>query len=133
MSPLKIREADGRDLSVILRLINTHANHGKILKRTRKDVRKVLRSFVVAEVGGEVVGCVALEIYSKKLAEIRSLVVEPAYRKKGIATALIKRCIDMAGKKEIYEVLAITDRDGVFGRHGFSQQLHGQKALFLRP
>ncbi len=129
----KIREADGKDLPDILRLINSHASHGKILKRTRKDVRKVLRSFIVAENDGNVIGCGALEVYSKKLAEIRSLVVDKEHRKKGVASALIKRLVDLAAKKEIYEVLAITERDGIFGRHGFSQQLHGQKALFLRP
>lgn len=130
----KVREADGKDLPDILRLINSHASHGKVLKRTRKEVRKVLRSFLVAENGeGDVIGCGALEVYSKKLAEIRSLVVEKEHRNKGVATSLIKRLIALAAKKEIYEVLAITERDGIFSRHGFSQQLHGQKALFLRP
>jgi len=27
----------------------------------------------------------------------------------------------------------ITNRENIFKRHGFSEQLHGQKALFLRP
>jgi amino-acid N-acetyltransferase len=128
-----IREASGKDLPAILHLINKQSNNGKILKRSRKDVRKVLRSFLVAEVDGEIVGCGALEIYNKKLAEIRSLVVAPDYQRQGVGRALIKRMIQIAKKKEIYEVLAITDRDDVFESHGFSQQLQGQKALFLRP
>jgi N-acetylglutamate synthase-like GNAT family acetyltransferase len=129
----KIREANGKDLMPILALINKQANNGKILRRTRKDVRKVLRSFFVAEDDGEVVGCGAIEIYNKKLAEIRSLVVSPSHQRQGIATELIKRMLQVAKKKEIYEVLAITDRDDVFDEHGFSQQLQGQKALFFRP
>lgn len=129
----KIREANGQDLPAILSLINKQAHTGKLLKRTRKDVRKVLRSFLVAEDNGEVVGCGALEVYNKKLAEIRSLVVLPSHQRKGIARSLIKRMIEIAQKKEIYEILAITDRDSVFSSHGFAQQLHGQKALFLRP
>ncbi len=131
--PFKIREADGKDLEAILDLINSGSSNGKILRRTRKDVRKALRGFLVAEKEGEVIGCGALEIYNEKLAEIRSLVVDPVYRKRGVATALIKRCIEQAKKRRVYEVLAITDRSDVFGRFGFSQQLHGQKALFLRP
>jgi len=130
----KIREATGKDLISILGLINKQSNNGKILKRTRKDVRKVLRSFHVAEdEDGVVVGCAAIEIYNKKLAEIRSLVVTPAHQRQGIATALIERLVAIAKKKEVYEVLAITDRSDVFDPHGFSQQLQGQKALFLRP
>ena len=133
MSPLKIREAAGKDLPDILRLINFHASHGKILRRTRKDVRKALRGFMVAEEAGRVIGCGALEIYNQKLAEIRSLAVEGEHQKKGIATALLKRLIETARKRKVYEVLAITDRYAFFSRNGFSQQLHGQKALFLRP
>ncbi|MCG3205319.1 MAG: Amino-acid acetyltransferase [Elusimicrobia bacterium] len=133
MSAFKIREAQGEDLPAILHLINSSSSGGKILKRTRKEVRKVLRSFAVAEVDGQVVACGSFEIYNKKLGEIRSLVVATEYRRRGIATALIKRFIDIARKKEIYEVLAITDRAKVFSPHGFSQQLQGQKALFLRP
>ncbi len=82
---------------------------------------------------GVPVACAALEIYNKKLAEIRSLVVAPTHQRKGIARMLIKRMVQLAKKKAIYEVLAITDRDDVFDSHGFSQQLQGQKALFLRP
>ena len=133
MSLFKIREAQGEDLPSILHLINSSTSGGKILKRTRKEIRKVLNSFVVAEIDGTVVGCGALEIYNKKLAEIRSLVVDPNFRRQGIASALIDRFLHIAKKKEIYEVLAITDRSKVFSPHGFSQQLQGQKALFLRP
>ena len=129
----RIREAGGDDLTRILQLINSQANNGRILKRTRKDIRKALRSFFVAEQDGVVVGCCALETYSKKLSEIRSLVVEEVHQKKGIASSLVNRCIETAKQKKIYEVLVITDREGIFHRHGFSQQLHGQKALFLRP
>lgn len=131
--PIKIREAHGKDLPDLLRLINARENNGKILRRTRKDIRKSIREFFVAEVGGDVVGCCALDIYSEKLAEIRSLVVEEGNREKGIATALLKRCLAAAKKRKIYEVLAITDRDGIFRRQGFSEQLQSQKALFFRP
>ncbi len=129
----KIREAAGKDVDAIVSLINSPHSSGKILKRTRKEIRKALRSFSVVENDGEIIACGALEIYNKKLAEVRSLVVDPRFQKKGVASALLRRLIALAEKKEIYEVLAITDRDNVFTRLGFSQQLHGQKALFLRP
>lgn len=129
----RIREANPEDLVAILHLINSQANTGKILRRTRKEVGKVMRSFFVAEAGKTIIGCCALEIYNQKLAEIRSLAVEPKFRRKGVATALLERCIETAKRKDVYEILAITDREAVFSPHGFSQVLHGQKALFLRP
>jgi amino-acid N-acetyltransferase len=129
----KIREAASKDLSEIHRLINLQADNGKILKRTRKEIWKSLRSFYVAEAGGQVVGCCALEIYNRKLAEVRSLVVEAGHQGRGIASALIERCVEAARRKKVYEVLAITDRTAIFHRKGFTQQLQGQRALFLRP
>jgi len=79
-----------------------------------------------------VVGCGALEVYNQKLAEVRSLAVASERQRKGVATALIAACVKEAKRRGVYEVLAITDRLNLFKRHGFSEQLHGQKALFLR-
>lgn len=87
----------------------------------------------MAEKKSRIVGCCALEVYSKKLAEIRSLTVEPAASGKGIASALLDICLKEARCKRVYEVLVITNKDRLFRRRGFSQQLHDQKALFLRP
>ena len=130
---LLIRRAKAADVPVIHRLIVDASLHGKILKRTPHDIRKNVRHFWVAEEKGRVQACCSLEVYSKKLAEIRSLAVYAARRKRGIATALIEVCLREAKRRGIYEVLAITDREDLFKRRGFSEQLHGQKALFLRP
>ena len=130
---LKIREANGRDIPAILHLINNQANTGKLLKRTRKDVRKNLREFFVAIEDGRAIGCCAFDVYSEKLAEIRSLVVEERNQGRGVATALIERCLEKARRKKIYEVMVITDRESIFRRFGFSEQLQDQKALFVKP
>ena len=130
---LRIRPAAMADLPYIVQLINQQAKSGKILKRSSGEVRKLLRSFFIAEIEGKPVGCCALEIYNRKLAEIRSLVVEPRFQKQGIASTLIAHAVKIAKRRRIYEVLAITDRASIFSKRGFSQQLQGQKALFLRP
>ena len=80
-----------------------------------------------------VVACCSLEVYNKKLAEVRSLTVSPDRRRKGVASLLIDHCLREARRRKIYEVLAITDRMNLFKRLGFAEQLHGQKALFSRP
>lgn len=130
---MKIRRAEKKDIPVIYALILSATKRGKILKRSIQDIKKNIRHFFVVEIEEKVVACCAIEIYNKKLAEIRSLVVDSGHERKGIATCLIEKSILEAKKKKIYEVLAITDRDTIFRRHGFSEQLHGQKALFLRP
>ncbi len=128
-----IRKAKVADVAVIFDLVRDATRRGKILKRTRHDIRKNVRHFWVVDQNGDVIACCALEIYNRKLAEIRSLAVAHNQQKKGIATRLVEHCLKQARKKKIYEVLAITDRENLFRRLGFSEQLHGQKSLFLRP
>ncbi len=128
-----IRQARVRDVAGIHHLVMEGTKHGKILRRSTRDIKKIIRHFWVAEEDGNLIACCALEIYNKKLAEIRSLVVSPAAQKKGVATGLLNHCLSLARKKRIYEVLAITDRENLFKRLGFSEQLHGQKSLFVRP
>ncbi len=44
-----------------------------------------ISSFLVATAGGKIVGCCALQVYSKRLAEVRSLAVHPDFQKRTIA------------------------------------------------
>ena len=130
---MTFHKATPKDIPAISALIFSATRRGKILKRTRNDVQKNIHHFWVAKKETKVIACCALEIYSKKLAEVRSLVVDEKHEGQGIASAFLDRCLREAKKKKIYEVLVITDRENLFKRKGFSEQLHGQKALFLRP
>ena len=128
-----IRSAKIKDVVSICALIGEATNRGKVLKRSAADVRKAIGCFWVIEHDGHLIACGALEIYNKKLAEVRSLSVHHGYEKKGLATQLLQQLLQEAKKKKIYEVLAITDKENLFKRQGFSEQLQGQKPLFLRP
>ena len=128
-----IRQATKKDIARIYSMVLTATRRGRILRRSRPEIAKSIHHFWVAEQQGKIIACCALEVYNKKLAEVRSLAVEVDHQRKGIATALLQRCIRKAKKQKIYEILAITDRESLFRRCGFSEQLHGQKALFLRP
>ena len=75
--------------------------------------------FFVAVQDGQIVGCCALEVYSQRLAEVRSLGVLPAHQGQGIATGLIQRCLEEAKARGIYEVLTITGATSLFEKHGF--------------
>ncbi len=127
-----IRKANISDLSHIKKLIDLAAKQGKILGRSKEELKGVLDDFFVYVEEGKIIGCVSLEIYSKKLAEIRSLVVDPKYQGKGVGSALIKACIIKAKKLKIYEVLSVTHKDKMFESLGFSKQLKDQWPLFIR-
>lgn len=121
-----------KEIEAIHSLIAFGAKGGKILPRSKGEIGKIIDSFYVYTDNGKIVGCCALEIYNRKLAEIRSLVVLPSHQGKGIATKFVTKCIKKAKKKNIYEVLVITDRDGFFERLGFSKFINGQWPMFLK-
>lgn len=80
----------------------------------------------------QVVGCVSLEVYSPKLAEIRSLVVDPSYQRKGIGSLLVQACLTEAKKQGIFEILAITDKDQFFKGLGFRKSIEEKRPMFLK-
>lgn len=127
-----IRKANIKDLKFIKKLIDSAAKEGKILKRSKEELESIIGCFFVYEEGRKILGCVSLEIYSEKLAEIRSLVVNSKYQGRGIGSALVKECIKKAKKLKIYEILSVTHKDKMFESLGFSKQLKDQWPLFIR-
>ena len=127
-----VRKAKEKDLSSLKILIDFASRKGFILPRSKREIKENLNSFFVALENGKIVGCCALDIYNWKLAEIRSLVVLPAFQKKGLGRKLVEKCLVKAKKLKIYEVLSITREDRFFSRLGFRKCLNKQWPMFLK-
>ncbi len=120
MSEVQVRKAVLHDVPGILDLVEGAARRGEILPRTAEEVYEGLRSWTVAvEEGGAVVGCAALVILWWDLAEIRSLVVDPAYQGRGIGRRLVEACLQEARELGIGRVFALTRAVPFFQRLGF--------------
>lgn len=129
-----LRKAKIEDINPILLLIKSVASEGHLLEREKKDVKENIGTFFVWDDSGKgVVACCGLTIYSQKLAEIRSLVVRRDFQKHGIGNMLVKKCLELAQKQKIYEVLAITDRVSFFNKLGFNKWLGDQYPMIIRP
>ncbi|MDP2860856.1 MAG: GNAT family N-acetyltransferase [bacterium] len=126
-----IRRAKISDVTNIVGLIKTGSQNGKVLFRSQDEIVANIDKFFVYVERQIVVGCCALEVYSQKLAEIRSLVVLPAYQNKGIGSKLIIKCLRAAQRLEIYQVLAVTDHGKLFRRAGFAARLDDKEPLFM--
>lgn len=87
-------------------------------------------SFFVAWSGGRLVGCCALQIYSKRLAEVRSLSVHPDFQDRGVASRLVRCCIQRARERRIRELFAVTSQTSFFGRLGFATFRREKTAMF---
>ena len=74
-----------------------------------------------------------IEVYSRKLAELRSLCVAPEWQGRGIGRRLVERCLALARERLVFEVMAITSQDQFFRACGFDFTLPGEKkALFYQ-
>ncbi|MFN8552245.1 MAG: GNAT family N-acetyltransferase [Candidatus Obscuribacterales bacterium] len=126
-----IRPAKDSDLDAIAKCIEPFVAEKKILRRTFSELQSLIPSYVVAEADGEIIGCVVLEVYSPKLAEVRSLVVAREYGGRGIGKRLVTACVEKAKEEGVFEVMAITSEDLFFQSCGFDFTLPGEKkALF---
>ena len=132
-APFIVRKARKKDIPGLEELIEPFVDQGRLLERTYDELELLLANFFVAELDGRIVGCAALEIYNKKLAEVRSLAVAKDQQGKGIGHRLIKACIKRARAKRVLEVMAITPAEKFFQTCGFDYTLPGEKkALFLQ-
>lgn len=88
-------------------------------------------SFFVASAGEKLVGCCALQIYSKRIAEVRSLSVDPEYQDHGIATKLVECCIERGKARGVRELFAVTSQTSFFSRLGFATFRREKTAMFF--
>jgi N-acetylglutamate synthase-like GNAT family acetyltransferase len=89
-----------------------------------------LRSFFVALTKGRIIGCCALQVYSRRLAEVRSLAVHPDFVGQGIGRRLVERCQQRARGRRVKQILTVSSAAGFFEQLGFSTILRERNALF---
>ena len=116
---MKIRTAKISDAQTIYALINDYAEQDLMLFRSMTDIYENLRSFLLAEVKGKVVGCCSTQIIWADLAEIKSLAVEKSNQAKGIGKELVKTSVKEAKRLGIKKVFALTLVPSFFKKLGF--------------
>ena len=119
MAPMTIRHAKVPDAPAICPLINYHAERGRMLHRSLEDVYAMLREFYVAEEDGQVVGCVAVDVFWADLAEVKSLAVAPDRQGRGLGAALVQAAADDARELGVKKLFALTYEKAFFLRCGF--------------
>jgi amino-acid N-acetyltransferase len=128
-----VRPTTPADVEALGRFIEPFVAQGRLLPRTRAELKELTRHGFVAVANNEFIGFAALEIYSSKLAELRSLAVSTAYQGHGVGKALVQACVERARQHNVFEVMAITSSEEFFQRCGFDFTLPGEKkALFLQ-
>jgi amino-acid N-acetyltransferase len=119
-APVYVRPARIADMLQVEPMINGFAAQNLMLPKTREQLVRLFREFVVAvDDHGRVVGCGGLRIFSPTLAEVISLAVDPATQGMGLGGRMVQRLVEDAETLGITTVFALTLRDGFFHRLGF--------------
>ncbi|MFF2090351.1 N-acetyltransferase [Paenibacillus sp. NPDC058174] len=114
------RVATADDVETLFELIKGYAEQGIMLPRSKEALLRQISTFVVAEVGQEVVGCGALTRLGSELVEIRSLGMTEGYKGLGIGSKLVDFLIAQAKEQGIPKIMALTYAVPFFLRNGFS-------------
>ena len=97
------------DIPQMQALVVQEVKDGIILNRTEDEVATNIRSYVLAKENGQIVAYAALHVHSKRLAEIRSLIVSEAHRGKKIGESIVQFTLDEAKELGVEEdVLVLT-------------------------
>jgi pyrroline-5-carboxylate reductase len=114
-----IRKPKLTEIAAIKRLLDSAAEEGDVLRRPLMELYENVRDFYTYADEQGVAGCCALHIDMVDLAEIRSLVVRPDLRGRGIGRNLLNACLDEARGLHITRVYCLTRNSEFFARHGF--------------
>ncbi len=133
---ITIRRARTSDVPTIRRLVDTYAADRVLLSKATVALFEDVPDFWVAVTdagdpiaadragGGQVVGCGAVHVMWEDLAEIRTVAVDPAWRRRSVGRALVGALLDAARDLGVRRVFVLTFETAFFGSFGF-MPLHG--------
>lgn len=130
---ISYRQATPEDADMIHAILRPYVANRKLFARTEAEVVELTRHGFIAEANGRPVGFAAVEVYSRKLAEVQCLAVRSEYQGRGIGQELVARCVQRARELGVVEVMAISSSEEFLKRCGFDYALPDQKrALFYQ-
>jgi N-acetylglutamate synthase-like GNAT family acetyltransferase len=123
MAPdLMVRRARPQDATAISQLNNTFANEGRMLKRTPEMIALAIDDYLVVQnSAGELLACGALKEYSPSVAEVAAIAVSREAHGKGLGKAIVRAVEELARKRGIYDVFALTLQPEFFAAIGYDR------------
>jgi len=119
---IELVKAKLSDIPAMQSLVINEVKDGVILNRSEDEVATNIRSYVLAKDEGKIVGYTALHVHSKRLAEIRSLIVDEVYRGQKVGQRMVEFTLQEAKDLGVEEdVLVLTYLPVFFEKLGFKE------------
>lgn len=118
----RCRPARLGDVPAIHALIATFAERELMLARSHAELYETIRDFVVAvDDDDAVLGCAALHIANRRIAELKSLAVASLAQGQGIGRALVEACHGEALELGLERVFCLTYQTEFFAALGYTR------------
>ncbi len=115
-----VRRARTRDVPGIARLVDGYAQQRILLGKERVTLYEDVQEFRVAvDPDGLVVGCGALHVLWEDLAEVRTLAVDPVWRRHGVGALVLEDLVAQARSLGVTRLFCLTFEVAFFATHGF--------------
>ncbi len=118
---MTLTKASLHDIPCMLKLVEAEVKSGVILQRSADEIATNIRSYVLAKEGERLVGYTALHIHSARLAEVRSLIVDEAFRGQSVGKKMVQFTLEEARSLGLEEVLVLTYLPNFFLKLGFEE------------
>ncbi len=118
---MKLRKARISDVEEMMLLINSNAEQGLMLPRSRNMLYENIREFLLAEEDNQLVGVASLHILWSDLAEIRALAVSSGYKRRGIGTQIVRALEEEARELGCTRLFALTYQPEFFKYCGYDE------------
>jgi len=118
---IKYISAKLSDINEMQKLIEPEVQSGIILARNSDEIATNIRSYILAKLDDKLVGFGALHFHTDKLGEVRSLVVSPDVRGRGIGKNIVKKTIESAKELGAQQIFTLTYKKEFFESLGFRE------------
>ncbi|RZI93987.1 MAG: GNAT family N-acetyltransferase, partial [Microbacterium sp.] len=114
-----MRAARTSDVRGILALLDPWVQRRILLGKEIVTLYESVQEFVVAESGGELIGCGALHVMWEDLGEIRTLIVSESWLHHGVGGAIVTELEERARALGLSRLFCLTFEVDFFTRRGF--------------
>ena len=115
-----VRPAVAADVTAVHDLIKYHAQLGRMILRGFDELYSDLRSFMVAEEKGELLGCASVHLFWSDLAELKCVAVNEKHQRRGIGRAVVEACHADLRRLGIKRSFALTGATDFFEKLGYN-------------